>query len=80
MTVQIGDRTYYRTSEACEEAGISRATLLRWLRAGVLQKRFKDRRGWGIFTTDDIRKIKAEAARIDVEYPESRGKADGPKS
>jgi len=68
MPVQIDGKTFYRTTEACARAGIGRATLFRWLKAGILQKRFKDRRGWGIFTEDDLRKIQAEANRIDVQY------------
>jgi len=68
MPVQIDGQTYYRTTEACSRIGIGRATLFRWLKAGILEKRFKDRRGWGIFTEDDLRKIGAEAKRIQVQY------------
>ena len=71
MPVQIDGQTYYRTTEACVKVGISRATLFRWLKAGVLEKRFKDRRGWGIFTEKDIDKIKGEAGRIEIEYSRS---------
>ncbi len=68
MPIDIDGRTYYRTAEACARTGISRATLFRWLKAGILEKRLKDRRGWGIFTDDDLRRIRAEARRIRVEY------------
>ena len=68
MPLNIDGRTYYRTLEACAKIGISRATLFRWLKAGILEKRFKDRRGWGIFTEEDIDIILAEAKRIKVQY------------
>jgi predicted site-specific integrase-resolvase len=68
MPFEIDDYTYYRTSEVCARVGISRATLFRWLKAGILEKRFKDRRGWGIFTENDIEKIIAEAKTIKVQY------------
>jgi hypothetical protein len=68
VPINIDGRTYYRTVEACTKIGISRATLFRWLKAGILEKRFKDRRGWGIFTKEDIDIIQAEAKRIKVQY------------
>jgi hypothetical protein len=70
VPLNIDGRTYYRTPEACSKTGISRATLFRWLKAGILEKRFKDRRGWGIFTEEDLDKIRAEAKRIEIQYVE----------
>lgn len=69
MPVRINGETYYRTSETCREAGISRATLYRWLKAGILERLYKDRRGWRIFSEADLHRIQAEAARVEVEYP-----------
>jgi hypothetical protein len=68
VSIEIDGKTYYRTSEACKKAGVSRATLFRWLKAGILEKLYKDRRGWRIFTEDDLGKIRSEAKRIKVEY------------
>jgi DNA-binding transcriptional MerR regulator len=67
MPVEIGGRIYYRTSEACRETGISRATLFRWLKVGIIEELHKDRRGWRMFTEDDLVKIRAEARQIKVE-------------
>ena len=67
MPVEIGGRIYHRTSEACREIGISRATLFRWLKEGVVKELHKDRRGWRIFTEEDLGKIRAEAKQIKVE-------------
>jgi len=67
MPIQINGQTYYRTSEACMKTGISRATLFRWLKAGVFKKSYRDRRGWRLFTEDDLNKIQAEANRVEAE-------------
>jgi excisionase family DNA binding protein len=65
MSVAINGQKYYRTSEACRLAGISRSTLLRWLRQGNLKlPEYRDRREWRLFTTDDIDKLNQEANRI----------------
>lgn len=65
MAIRINDQIYYRTSEACQRAGISRATLFRWLKAGILEDVMRrDRKGWRLFTEDDINIIKSEATRV----------------
>ena len=68
MPIEIDGQIYFRTSEACRKTGISRATLFRWLKAGILEKSYKDRRGWRMFTEENLVKILAEAKRIEVEY------------
>jgi excisionase family DNA binding protein len=67
MPMEIGGRIYYRTSEACQETGISRATIFRWLKNGVIKELHRDRRGWRMFTEEDLEKIRAEAKQIKVE-------------
>jgi excisionase family DNA binding protein len=66
MPVELNGELYYTTMEMCEKTGISRATLSRWLRQGVLKELRKDRRGWRLFTEDDLNKLKAETVRIVV--------------
>jgi predicted site-specific integrase-resolvase len=68
MPLNIDGHIYYRTLEVCAKTGISRITLYRWLKAGLLEKRLRDRRGWGIFTEEDIVKIRAEVERIEIQY------------
>jgi DNA-binding transcriptional MerR regulator len=68
MAVEINGKTYYRTAEMCAKAGISRATLFRWLKAGVLKKTYRDRRGWRMFTENDLNTMRAESEIIKVEY------------
>lgn len=65
MAIRINGQTYYRTSEACKRAGISKATLFRWVKVGILEDTMRrDRKGWRLFTEDDIKRIKSEATRI----------------
>jgi predicted site-specific integrase-resolvase len=65
MTVTVDGRTYYRTAEVCRIVGISRATLFRWLKEGTFREaEHRDRRGWRLFTEDEIDKLRAEANRI----------------
>jgi len=67
MAIRIDGRTYYRTSEACQMAGISKATLFRWVKAGILIDVVRrDRKGWRLFDEDDINRIKSETTKIEV--------------
>ena len=66
MSILINSETYYRTGEVCQMVGISRATLLRWLRSGVLQDMsHRDRRGWRLFAEADVKRINNEANKIE---------------
>lgn len=65
MPVTVGDKTYYRTAEVCRIVGISRATLFRWLKEDIFREaKHRDRRGWRLFTEDEIDKLKAEANKV----------------
>jgi DNA-binding transcriptional MerR regulator len=65
VAIKINGQMYYRTLEACQRAGVSRATLFRWLKAGVLEDAMnRDRKGWRLFTENDINTIKSEATRV----------------
>ena len=61
MPKQIGEKTYYLTQEAAALAGISKATLLRWLKNGDVREPKRDRRGWRIFSDADLHEIRAWA-------------------
>ena len=67
MAITVDGKVYYKTSEACKKTGISRATLFRWLKIGILEKYYKDRRGWRLFTAEDLHRIRAEARKIKTE-------------
>lgn len=64
MPVRIDGRTYYRTAEVCRMVGISRNTLFRWLKTGVAREATgRDRRGWRLFSRNQIEEIKTEVNR-----------------
>lgn len=65
MPLTVGGKSYYRTAEVCRAVGISRATFFRWLKAGVFKEaKYRDRRGWRLFTEEEIARFKAEASRV----------------
>ena len=65
MPVTINGQTYYRTVEVCRTVGISRSTLFRWLKQGILSKsERRDRRGWRLFTRDEIDGLEREVNLI----------------
>jgi predicted site-specific integrase-resolvase len=65
MPVSINDKTFYRTSEVCQIAHISRSTLLRWLKEENLAiSDCRDRRSWRLFTEEDVNKLISEVNRI----------------
>ncbi len=64
MSKEINGKTYYLTAEACEMANISRGTLFRWIRVGVIDDvGLKDRNGWRLFTEAEVKKLKNEAQK-----------------
>jgi len=66
MPISADGKTYHTTSEALKRAGIGKSTFLRWVKAGIIgDVRHADRRGWRLFTEEDISRIKAEAGRIE---------------
>ena len=78
MSVAVNGRTYYRTAEACMMAGTSRNTLLRWVREGSFSDvSLRDRKGWRLFTEEDVSRLKEEVNRIQQSnYPcKTDGKA-----
>jgi len=71
MPVEINGQIYYRTLEACKKTGISRATLLRWLKAGTPGKLRRDTRGWRLFTEENLKEIRAKANKVEIEEESS---------
>ncbi len=70
--IKINGREYYQTNEACIMAGITKNTFLRWVSRGILcDVSQRDRRGWRLFTAEDIERLKAEANKVQIETTES---------
>jgi len=65
MPIKIKGQTYYRTAEVYRTAGISRTTFYRWLQDGLLgETEHRDRRGWRLFTQDELDRVIAEVNKI----------------
>ena len=65
MPVAIKGQSYYRTAEVCLAAGIGKSTLFRWMREGIIKEaKYRDRKGWRLFTEDEIDELMAEVNRI----------------
>ena len=67
-------KLYYTACPRCKKyavsiwarwAGISRATFFRWLKEGTIADvKHKDRKGWRLFTDEDIENLKKEANKV----------------
>jgi len=65
MPIVINDETYYRTTEVCRMIGISRNTLFRWLKEGIVSDvEYRDWRGWRLFTAAQVETIRAKTNHI----------------
>lgn len=65
MPIVIDGKTFYRTAEVCRLAGVSKSTFFRWLRQGSFTDVANfDRRGWRLFTKEDLKRLKAEVGQI----------------
>ena len=66
MSFELGGRIFYTTGEACQLAGTSRDTFLRWVREGKFTDvEHRDRNGWRLFTEKDVRKLKARINHVE---------------
>ena len=61
----------YTTNEVAERAGISRDTLLRWLKGGKIPEPGRDRNGWRAFTKTETNAVIKYAQK----YTPSPGKS-----
>jgi hypothetical protein len=68
MSVKISGTEYYRTSEACAIAGITKNTYLRWVaNNNYLDVTHRDRRGWRLFTKEDVERLSKEVNKVRIE-------------
>jgi predicted site-specific integrase-resolvase len=65
MPTTIGGKNYYRTAEVCSVVGIGKSTLFRWIKKGIVNEaECRDRKGWRLFTEDEVSELMAEANKI----------------
>ena len=57
-SVQGNSRKRYKTIEVCELFDVSRATLFRWEREGLISGPTRDWRNWRLYTAQQIKEIK----------------------
>lgn len=50
---------YYTVKKVAEIVGVSRDTILRWERIGLIKRAKRDFRNWRIYTQDDVDQILA---------------------
>ncbi len=71
MPVAINGKNYYRTAEICRIVGISRSTFFRWLKSGLFPDAMNlDRRGWRLFTEEELKEFEEEAHRVRPNAPQ----------
>ena len=51
-------KKHYKTNEVCEMFDISRATLFRWEREGLITGPPRDWRNWRLYTAENVEQIK----------------------
>ena len=65
MPITINGNTFHQTAEVCKIAGISKNTLLRWIRdKKFADVEYWDRRGWRLFRQDDLNRLKEEVNKV----------------
>ena len=65
MPITIDGQMYYRTAEVCRLIGMSKTTFFRWLKEGIFKEaKYRNRRGWRLFSEDEVNRFKAEANRL----------------
>ncbi len=57
-SVQENSQKRYKTIEVCELFDVSRATLFRWEREGLISGPSRDWRNWRLYTAQNIKEIK----------------------
>ena len=63
MPKMIKGKLYYSSQEAADESDISKVTLFRWIKKGLVKEATKrDRNNWRWFTEAEVSQIKRVAA------------------
>jgi DNA-binding transcriptional MerR regulator len=54
----VPKKKLYKTNEVCEMFDISRATLFRWEREGLISGPPRDWRNWRLYTAENVEQIR----------------------
>ena len=58
LTKEAVRKKLYKTNEVCDLFDISRATLFRWERQGLISGPPRDWRNWRVYTVDNVEQIR----------------------
>jgi predicted site-specific integrase-resolvase len=65
MPVVINHQTYYRTADVCRVVSISRNTVFRWLKEGIISDvEYRDCRGWRLLTLTQVEAIRTKTNHV----------------
>ena len=56
--VRNNSKKLYKTNQVCELFDVSRATLFRWEREGLISGPPRDWRNWRLYTAENVEEIK----------------------
>ncbi|MBI5059890.1 response regulator [candidate division KSB1 bacterium] len=70
----MSDGKFYSSKEVCEQLQISKSTLFKWEREGLITKVRRDWRGWRLYDARNLEEIKQniERQRLEEQSPRSR--------
>lgn len=57
-TIDGSRKKLFKTNEVCELFDISRATLFRWEREGLIIRPSRDWRNWRLYTAENVEQIR----------------------
>ncbi|MEW6247899.1 MAG: MerR family transcriptional regulator [Nitrospirota bacterium] len=57
-TVSKNKKKWYKTNQICDLFDVSRATLFRWEREGLISGPPRDWRNWRLYTPENVKEIK----------------------
>jgi predicted site-specific integrase-resolvase len=67
MPIELEGKSYYRTIEVCRIIGISRNTLFRWMKKGMVgQEEYRDWRGWRLITQNQLDALVTMTRKVSV--------------
>lgn len=67
MPIELEGKNYYRTIEVCRIIGISRNTLFRWMKKGMIgENEYRDWRGWRLITQSQLDNLIAMTRKVSV--------------
>ena len=65
MPMKVRGKSYHLVSETSQLSGVSVRTIYRWMHKGIITGgKLQNRKGWTLFTEEDITELKAKAEKV----------------